>query len=78
MLEDGHELAYDRCVLATGSVVARPPVPGAEDPAVHTVRTLDDGLALRALAARRAASSSWGRASSAARRPRRWRRRVRP
>jgi NADPH-dependent 2,4-dienoyl-CoA reductase/sulfur reductase-like enzyme len=46
-LEGGEELDYDACVLATGSVPQRPPVDGADDPGLHTMRTLDDGLRLR-------------------------------
>jgi NADPH-dependent 2,4-dienoyl-CoA reductase/sulfur reductase-like enzyme len=50
-LEGGHELPYDACVLATGSTPDRPPIDGAEDPGLHTVRTVDDALRLRAAAA---------------------------
>jgi 3-phenylpropionate/trans-cinnamate dioxygenase ferredoxin reductase subunit len=51
-LEGGQELDYDACVLATGSAPQRPPVPGAEDPGLHTVRTVDDALRLRGAAQR--------------------------
>jgi 3-phenylpropionate/trans-cinnamate dioxygenase ferredoxin reductase subunit len=54
VLADGGELPYDGCVLATGSIVPRPPIPGAEDPQILTVRRLEDGLRLRELGARRA------------------------
>jgi 3-phenylpropionate/trans-cinnamate dioxygenase ferredoxin reductase component len=47
VLEGGQELDYDACVLATGSAPQRPPVDGADDPGLHTIRTLDDGLRLR-------------------------------
>ena len=47
VLEGGQELDYDACVLATGSAPQRPPVDGADDPGLHTMRTLDDGLQLR-------------------------------
>ena len=33
---------YGRCLLATGAEPTRLPVPGADDPAVRAVRTLDD------------------------------------
>jgi NADPH-dependent 2,4-dienoyl-CoA reductase/sulfur reductase-like enzyme len=49
-LEDGEQLGFDACVLATGSEPQRPPVDGARDPRLHTVRTVDDALALRATA----------------------------
>ncbi len=56
-LGNGSELPYDACVLATGSAPRRPPVDGADDPDLHTIRTVDDALALRdaARASRRAA-----------------------
>jgi 3-phenylpropionate/trans-cinnamate dioxygenase ferredoxin reductase subunit len=41
---------YDACVLATGSAPERPPVDGAQDPGLHTIRTVDDALRLRAAA----------------------------
>ena len=49
-LEGGQELPYDACVLATGSAPQRPPVDGAQDPDLHTIRTVDDALRLRAMA----------------------------
>ena len=49
-LEGGQELPYDACVLATGSAPQRPPVNGAQDPDLHTVRTVDDALRLRGMA----------------------------
>jgi NADPH-dependent 2,4-dienoyl-CoA reductase/sulfur reductase-like enzyme len=49
-LEGGQQLAYDACVLATGSAPDRPPIDGAQDPGLHTVRTVDDALRLRAAA----------------------------
>jgi NADPH-dependent 2,4-dienoyl-CoA reductase/sulfur reductase-like enzyme len=41
------EYPYDRCVLATGSEPIRIPVPGAEDPGVQVMRTMDDSDTLR-------------------------------
>jgi 3-phenylpropionate/trans-cinnamate dioxygenase ferredoxin reductase component len=49
-LEGGQELPYDACVLATGSAPERPPIDGAQDPGLHTIRTVDDALRLRAAA----------------------------
>jgi 3-phenylpropionate/trans-cinnamate dioxygenase ferredoxin reductase subunit len=49
-LEGGQQLAYDACVLATGSQPERPPIEGAQDPGLHTIRTVDDALRLRAAA----------------------------
>ncbi|HEY2637055.1 MAG TPA: NAD(P)/FAD-dependent oxidoreductase [Solirubrobacteraceae bacterium] len=41
------ELGYATCVLATGSIPARPAVPGAEDPGLHVVREVGHALALQ-------------------------------
>jgi 3-phenylpropionate/trans-cinnamate dioxygenase ferredoxin reductase subunit len=49
-LDGGQQLAYDACVLATGSEPERPPIDGAQDPGLHTIRTVDDALRLRAAA----------------------------
>lgn len=43
----GTEHSYDTLLLATGSRPRPLPVPGADLPAVRTLRTLDDSLALR-------------------------------
>ncbi len=43
----GEEIPYDACVLATGSEPIRLPVPGADDPEILTIRTLEDSDALR-------------------------------
>lgn len=48
MDSDGDEHRWDRLLLATGSRPRTLPVPGTELPGVHTLRTLDDSLALRA------------------------------
>lgn len=41
-LSGGRELSYSNCVLATGSEPTRLPIPGADDPAVRALRSLDD------------------------------------
>jgi NADPH-dependent 2,4-dienoyl-CoA reductase/sulfur reductase-like enzyme len=41
LLSGGRRLAYGSCVLATGAEPTRLDVPGADDPAVRVVRTLD-------------------------------------
>ena len=40
-LSGGRALRYGRCLLATGAEPTRLPVPGADDPGVRVVRTLD-------------------------------------
>ncbi|MFB7914955.1 NAD(P)/FAD-dependent oxidoreductase [Streptomyces sp. NPDC056061] len=47
-LADGTELTADRIVLATGGTVRTLPVPGGDDPAVHTLRTWEEARRLRA------------------------------
>ena len=44
--EDG-EIHYDACVLATGSEPVRLPVPGADDPEILVMRTLENSDRLR-------------------------------
>ena len=48
-LEDGseYEESYDKLLLSPGAKAVRPPLPGAEDPRVFTLRTVEDTLALR-------------------------------
>jgi 3-phenylpropionate/trans-cinnamate dioxygenase ferredoxin reductase subunit len=46
-LEGGRRLRFERVVLATGSSPRSLPTPGAELVGVHTLRTIDDMLALR-------------------------------
>ncbi|MFO5109056.1 FAD-dependent oxidoreductase, partial [Salmonella enterica subsp. enterica serovar Stanley] len=41
-LDGGTVIAADAVVLATGGQAARPPIPGADDPHVHTLRTAED------------------------------------
>jgi len=45
--DDGKELPYDACVLATGSEPVRLPVPGAEDPGVLFMRTIENSARLQ-------------------------------
>ena len=46
-LEGGRRLRFERVVLATGSTPRSLPVPGAELSGVHTLRSIDDMLAIR-------------------------------
>src|SRR5436305_4526631 len=46
-LADGTALVFDRLVIATGAAPRRLPVPGGDLGGVHTLRTLDDSLAIR-------------------------------
>jgi 3-phenylpropionate/trans-cinnamate dioxygenase ferredoxin reductase subunit len=45
---DGETIRYDALVLAAGGRAARPPLPGAEDPRLLTLRDIADARALRA------------------------------
>jgi len=44
----GERIGYDSLVLATGARARPLPVPGADDPRVHTLRTLEDAQAIQA------------------------------
>ncbi|MDQ6731806.1 MAG: FAD-dependent oxidoreductase [Actinomycetota bacterium] len=46
-LSGGRALTYVRCLIATGAEPARLPVPGADDAAVRTLRSLEDMRELR-------------------------------
>jgi NADPH-dependent 2,4-dienoyl-CoA reductase/sulfur reductase-like enzyme len=50
-LDDGAQLRYEACVLATGAEPTRPPVPGAELRGVRVLRSVDDAIGLRERAA---------------------------
>ena len=45
-LDDGEEIGFRDCALCTGSEAVVPPIPGADGPRVHRIRTARDGLAL--------------------------------
>jgi nitrite reductase (NADH) large subunit len=46
-LDDGHAIAYDHLVLATGSSPFVPPVPGTDRPTTFVYRTLEDLAAIK-------------------------------
>jgi 3-phenylpropionate/trans-cinnamate dioxygenase ferredoxin reductase component len=45
--ERGEEVPYDACVLATGSEPIRIPVPGADDPEILVMRTIENSTRLQ-------------------------------
>ena len=49
-LAGGEELAFEACVIATGSEPLRLPVPGADDPRILTLRSLQSAKVLRSRA----------------------------
>ena len=42
-------LHYDALILSPGALAVRPPLPGIDSPRVHTLRTVEDAIALRGL-----------------------------
>ena len=44
-----YDLAYDHLILSPGAKAVRPPIDGLNSPRVHTLRTVDDAVALRHL-----------------------------
>jgi 3-phenylpropionate/trans-cinnamate dioxygenase ferredoxin reductase subunit len=48
-MADGETLAYDKLILCTGGRARTLAIPGADSPGVHTLRTIDDALALAPL-----------------------------
>lgn len=45
--ENGEEVPYDACILATGSEPIRIPVPGADDPEILVMRTIENSERLK-------------------------------
>ena len=45
-LSNGGTLEYDRCLIATGAIPVRPPIPGIDLPGVHNCWTLEDTRAI--------------------------------
>lgn len=51
---EAYTLTYDHLILSPGALVSRPPIDGLDSPRVHTLRTVDDALALREASGTRA------------------------
>jgi NAD(P)H-nitrite reductase large subunit len=49
-LASGASMAYDRCLIATGAIPVKPPIPGIDLPGVHNCWTLEDAREIVALA----------------------------
>ena len=51
---EAYTLTYDYLILSPGAHASRPPIDGLDSPRVHTLRTVDDALALREASGTRA------------------------
>ncbi|MBF0955279.1 MAG: FAD-dependent oxidoreductase [Actinomyces sp.] len=51
---EDYTLTYDHLILSPGGLASRPPIDGLDSPRVHTLRTVDDALALREASGMRA------------------------
>ena len=51
---EAYTLSYDYLILSPGALAARPPIDGLDSLRVHTLRTVDDALALREASGTRA------------------------
>ena len=51
---EAYTLSYDHLILSPGALASRPPIDGLDSPRVHTLRTVDDALALREASGTRA------------------------
>ncbi len=49
-LQNGHTLAFDKLLIATGSHPVRPPIPGMDLPGIHPCWTLENARAIAKLA----------------------------
>ena len=51
---EAYTLTYDHLILSPGALASRPPIDGLDSPRVHTLRTVDDAVALREASGTRA------------------------
>ena len=51
---EAYTLTYDHLILSPGALASQPPIDGLDSPRVHTLRTVDDALALREASGTRA------------------------
>ncbi len=49
-LDDGAIIAFDKLLIASGSIPVRPPIPGIDSPLVHSCWTMEDARRIMALA----------------------------